>query len=207
VVPIIVQIGNADDDSCACTRVEGVSTGTIARSLGEENIHASQPQNACQGKLGPAVHLQVPHQEGRQKTEGEIAECSSNTVDISHGNDVFEAHAGAGDDSSWVLVGAHSLPEEGDRLALQGQHEPEHNTNEASDANDTIDNEFVTLRNCQTKKGECDGDLCQRAGPDVASLAEPPPLVLLANDIPSHEGSWRSRVNLQTLPFRKFSFL
>lgn len=61
-----------------------------------------------------------------------------------------------------VLVhhGANLLPEELDRLALQRQHEPEHNTDGTSDANDSPYNEFMDLGNRQAEKSECNGYLC-----------------------------------------------
>ena len=101
------------------------------------DIHASHSQNTRQGRLGPYVHLQVPHQGNRQKTQGQITYCSGDTVDIGHGDDMVQLHAGAMNIGMRVRVKANSLPEELNRLALQRQHEPEDQTNRTSDANDS----------------------------------------------------------------------
>jgi hypothetical protein len=61
-------------------------------------------------------------------------------------------------------------------MALQGQHKEEDQADDRCDANNGPEDKGVYLSDCKAQKCDGDRDLCDCADPDIASLAEPPPL-------------------------------
>ena len=75
---------------------------------------------------------------------------------------------------------AEPLPEIGDGLALQRQHEPEDEADDGGHGDDCPEEDRVHPLDGEAEEGESDGDLGDDAGKDVARLAEPPPLGISA---------------------------
>ena len=74
------------------------------------------------------------------------------------------------------LIHSNSLPEIGNWVALQSQHEEEDQADDRCHADNDPEDKGVYFGDGKAQKCDGDGDLCDCADPDIASLAEPPPL-------------------------------
>lgn len=120
--------------------------------------------------------MQVPHQPDRQETQSQITQGGGNTVDVGHCEDPVEVHAVAVDVAGRIGQESDSLPEVGDGVALQGQHEPEDQADDGCDEDDSPQDVSVHFADGEAEQSHCDGNLRDGADPDVAGLTEPPPL-------------------------------
>lgn len=77
----------------------------------------------------------------------------------------------------WIGNQPHSLPEIRDRVALQSQHEPENNADDRCHENYCVEDELVHSVDGEAEEGHGDSQSCDCDYPDVAALAEPPPLI------------------------------
>lgn len=75
------------------------------------------------------------------------------------------------DATSRIDLEPDSLPEKRDGCALQRQDEPEYQTDDRCYADDGPQDEGVYSGDGETEQSEGDGDLGDRADPDVAGLA------------------------------------
>jgi hypothetical protein len=98
------------------------------------DVHASHSQDGNQHNSRSYGHVQVPYQEERQKSKGEVADNGDGAV----------KERQADDDIDWYAVAILVLvPEEADGPALEKSDEEEDEAAEDVEAHDGVDDPFV----------------------------------------------------------------
>ena len=115
--------------------------------------------------------MQRPHQCDGQKAQGKVTETRRDTVDIGDIDEIVRLQT--------ITLGAQSLPKMVHRLALQGQHEPEHESHHDGYGDDNPQEYFVDFGDCEPEECQRDRYFGNCACENIAELTQPPPLYRL----------------------------
>jgi len=142
----------------------------VSSSKQADNLHATHTKNARQSSLCLGSHLQIPYQHNRQESQCKIANRSHHTVQVGNIDKVV---------GLYTASRPCSLPEERNRRALQGQHEPENKSDDDGKGDDDPENDGVYSCDSETEESKRNRHLCKDDDDNVGHLAEPPPLFML----------------------------
>lgn len=139
------------------------------------DVHAGHAQNANNSHLGILTHMQLAHDEYRQKAHSKVRQRRNGTVDVGHCNDNLDADAGALD----IRVHGSARPEVLERLALQQHDEHEEQARQHGEGHDGREDPDMQALDGDAHQKDADGDFASDGREAVGDFTQPPVLCLL----------------------------